>query len=82
MQQKFQDLQSRGFEAAISVYGETARLPKDQARVSDAQLDDAARAIGKALATVDGLQGVAQALAAIMPNFSNTVSTAYLSIGR
>lgn len=64
LQQKFQDFQARGFDAAVSVYGETARLPKDEARISDAQLADAARATGRALATVDGLRGVAQALAA------------------
>ncbi len=64
LQQKFQDFQARGFEAAVSVYGETARLPKEETRISDAQLADAARATGRALATVDGLRGVAQALAA------------------
>lgn len=64
LQQKFQDFQARGFDAAVSVYGETARLPKDEARISNAQLADAARATGRALATVDGLRGVAQALAA------------------
>lgn len=63
LQQKFQDLQSRGFEAAISVYGATARLSKDPGKISDTQLDQAESSVGRALAAVDGMRGVAQALA-------------------
>ena len=64
LQQRFQDLQSRGFESAVAVYGVTALLSKDPGKISDAQLDEAERVTGTALAAASGMRDVGRALAA------------------